>query len=214
MSGSPTTGIDDSNQDSELEECNADIYDSFHGSLTKEDSNDDQTWDSDELSEKDTCDEEPLSEEQWHQLNKIQQRRLLKDIFFDILMHDQNRPSFLTEQDWKDMTRHAVVNTRSYRRYTNHFLVIDLDRYAYRYANANNYKFWMLVDFFENCLPKAKIGKYCFIQSAGKQNLDMYLDINMQAVFFWLSQQEDTVNTTLANLSIENNREKDKNPSS
>jgi hypothetical protein len=198
MASLPTTSQDDRNPDNE-EECNADIYDSFFGNLTKKDNC--QTLDSDELSKNDTC-EEPLSEEQWYQLNKIQQRRLLEEILFSVIMSDKDRPSFLTEQEWRDMTQLTNVDTLSYRRYTNHFLVIDLDRYAYRYANANNDKFWMLVDFFENSLPKAKIGNYCLIQSAGKQNLDMYLYINMQAVFFWLSQQETSLNSLLANLSI------------
>jgi hypothetical protein len=138
-----------------------------------------------------------LMEEKWLQLSKLDKEDLLKNIFYQVLIHDQNRPAFVTEHDWRNLIKQSRVDSH---KPTQYYIVLNMEGFAHRYHKNILHVHW----FFKHSCTHTKMGKHCLIDSANLENFWMYLDFNLQAVLVWMSQQEnvDLFICSLANLSI------------
>lgn len=126
---------------------------------------------------------------QWQNLNKVKRKKLLKKLFFDVLFHHENLPGFMTEEDWSDLFEFARAEIYSYKN-REYVVSLDLETFAYRYWVPESDKFWVLVNFLENNWARVKIGSFDLFQSTDMDNNVMRFYFNMEAVLFWMSQQQ------------------------
>lgn len=145
----------------------------------------------------DAC-QHPSMKDKWLQLRLLKKHILLKKITLKVLLQHPNLPELITDNDWKDLIKHSHVSNDYYK--PNHYyIMLDMEGLAYRYDAY----FWTACRFFRDSFSQTKIGEHLFIQHASMENVNIYLDFNMQAVFHWMSQQDvNELNNFMTNLSI------------
>ncbi len=128
-----------------------------------------------------------MMEKKWHSFSKMQQKLVLKDIFFNALFHHQLLPAFMTEQDWSDLFGQAVVShIPSMSGVTSYEMVLYLDIFDFRYSDD---EFDSLVDFLEGPIAHVKVHNLNLLESCTMENNIIWFNFNMPTVFFYLSQQ-------------------------
>jgi hypothetical protein len=137
-------------------------------------------------SECDEC-EKDFVPDYWLQLKKGQQKNCITSIFWHVVLNDDKRPAFMTEKDWTDLTQGARTAIHTYRGPT-HYIILDLSAFAYCYWVPGCKNFFILADYFEHNLTKTKVKDVCLIQSVSVENMHMWVEINIQAIFLYMSQ--------------------------
>jgi len=128
-------------------------------------------------------------EEYWKSLPIKNQEQILNDIFRHEVLNADNLPTFMTERDWIDLTEGASVH---YMRFHQKYCVIlDIEIFAYRYWMEESSNFRTLTHFLRGLVNNLRVGDLPLFERYATQNMDMWFDFNMEAVYLWLLQHDD-----------------------
>lgn len=133
------------------------------------------------------------AKENWRHLSKRERERLLRLIFFQVVLSHHECPTFMTEEDWIDMHRESFVSRPMYNRPSKYCIVLFMDTFAYRYWNdRDSHNFFRLVSFLESDLARITIGHHSLFRRVGSENMKMWFYLNMKAVLAWMSIHQPT----------------------
>jgi len=133
------------------------------------------------------------AEETWQHLNTPERKRLLRHLFFTVLLSHDECPTFMTEEDWIDMHRQSKVHHLNHRRLSRFCIVLLMETFAYRYwTDVDSHNYFRLLSFLESDLARVTIGHFPLFQPVGVENERMWFYFNMDAVLAWMSIHQPT----------------------
>lgn len=126
----------------------------------------------------------------WQNLNKVEQKQLLKDIFFNKLFDHQHLPAFMTEQDWSELFEGAKIDNIPIFSGHTYTIVLFLETFAYRYWIPDSNQFLILENFLKDSFALVRVENADLFEFCSLENSDMKFKFNMQAVFLYMFQQQ------------------------
>jgi len=126
--------------------------------------------------------------ELWKSIGKKDQKEILQEFFFDVLLNMDNLPEFMTENDSNDMIKEAVVYPLLEDE--KFCMILDIETFAYRYWRLGGPNFWILIDFLKGLANRVRVGNAQMFERHCIENMKMWFDFNMQAVYLWLFQHQ------------------------
>jgi len=142
-----------------------------------------------------------LFEEHWRSLNRRDQKEVLKGIYCHVVSNLDSYPAFMTERDRNDLTSHAIMDCSSWRQKFWVHLDIEVFAYRYFYFTPECPNFAILVGFLESLENQVRVGDFQLFHNSSLQNMDMWFDVNMEAVYLWMSHHEFEARAFISNAT-------------
>jgi hypothetical protein len=127
-------------------------------------------------------------EAKWQQLSSKERSTLLKKLFFDVLFNQDNLPALVDEKHWSDLYDEAIAENLFYQPEV-HVMLLYCTTFFLRGQVSMT-----LIDYFKNSFAFVKVGNVDLFDTCTEKSYFLELDFNMQAVYLWMAQQENTLN--------------------
>jgi len=131
-------------------------------------------------------------EERWKSLDKNKQARILRDLIFSVVLNMDNLPECVTEDDWNDLIEDTNVDDDSFNGV--HMMVVYIELFTYLYLNEGGPEVTILVNFLKSLVDKVRVGDHQLFKGCIQFNTRMWFELNTQAVFLWLFQNQNVLN--------------------